>query len=756
MRKNPYKFLDPLDPVEDCTVFIARREETDTVIEGLNKGEYWVVIGPAQIGKTTFLRQVAYENTGVYSIYLDLSNSPSNMETFYKWLIDRLIELVPQNFISSFRTKRLYRKWKDSISEADFFNFFRIFKPEIKFKMKRVVFLFDEIENMPVLDDFLRLWEKIHTARTDKKGKAFRKYSMIMTGSLTLREQKVGFGLLFSIPQILYLKDFSYEQSRQLIDEPFRQSGISIDEKAKAKLINSLNGNPQMLQQCCYFLVEHAFDKQPPLTENDADAALAHVLKENPVFTTLAQDIKTRKPLYDMVQRLLKGEHVKYSSFKEFYYSYAGAIVEGPDLLCAIRNRLFEEFLTTALEKKKPIVSPRNLLIKEPSDDEFIDNKKKNPMPCAIKQLQVRNYHGIIDTGINLPIDARWIFLTGENAYGKTILLRALTIGLFGPRDQNTILWNPDINSEIGVEIYYNDDSLINNIGFSGVKPFSFSYFAAYGPSRLEIQSERTSGEIKGRSAKTYSIFNSDGVSLNIERELLLWYLKGDPRFETVKAILLSLLPHGADIGPNKEKDGIEYTEKENDEDGGAAFVPLPFHELAAGNKSIIAMVGDLLIRFYKEYENDGKKEVAPMDFEGIVIIDELDLHLHPKWMRRLPRLLSNLFPKIQFIASTHSEIPILGAPKGSIFLKVTRTREKGIQVERLDLDIKNLLPHHLLTSPIFDLDKEIYPESNERLADMKTSENYYKALESDEIMADLRKFEESDRDFPGDLFEPD
>ena len=70
-------------------------------------------------------------------------------------------------------------------------------------------------------------------------------------------------------------------------------------------------------------------------------------------------------------------------------------------------------------------------------------------MPCAVKQLQVRNYHSIIETGIHLPVDARWVFLTGENDYGKTAILRALTIGLFGIRDQNTILLDPDSKSEI-------------------------------------------------------------------------------------------------------------------------------------------------------------------------------------------------------------------------------------------------------------------------------------------------------------------
>lgn len=781
MRENPYKYTGPLDPVADRTVFIPRSEDIGRFIEGLNKGEYWVVVGPAHVGKTTFLRHVAYENNHAYNISLDLTESLRDLETFYKWLIKQLIERVPQDLIAKLKAKEQYLNLESPISTLDLLHFLKNFPAADR----QIVLFLDDVENMPFLKEFLHIWRTIQAQKLEVT--AFCKYSIIMTGSLKLVEQTVGFGSpLANIAKTLYLSDFSYPQSRQLIDEPFKHSGISIDDKAKEKLIDSLKGHPRMLQQSCHFLVQRAFEKNEHLTEKDVDDALAYVREENPVLITLAQDIKTRNRLSNLIKRLLKGEHVEYSSFEELSYAAAGAIVEGPDSYCVIRNRLFEEFLKDTLEKKKPVTFPVDAMIKKKSEDVYLDNNRKSPMPFAIKQIQVRNYHGIIDTGINLPIDARWIFLTGENAFGKTALLRAITIGLHGPTDQGTILLNPEkersnkfslqgqknqkksltdsekeceneYDSKIGVEIYYKNDSLIHNVGCPGVKPSSFGYFAAYGSSRLEIQSNRTANEITGRSARTYSIFNTDGVSLNIERELVFWFLKKDPRYETVKSILLSLLPHGADITVDAENNEILYTEKENEEDGGGFFEPIPFQKLAAGNKGIISMVGDLLIRFYKEYESDGLRDIDPVDFEGIVLIDELDLHLHPKWMRRLPKLLSDIFPKIQFIAATHSEIPILGAPKDSIFLKVTRTEEKGIQVERVDLDIKNLLPHHLLTSPIFGLDKEIYPASNERLADMKTSENYYKALEFEEsqIMDDLRKFEESDRDFPDDLFEP-
>ncbi|OAD21889.1 ATPase, partial [Candidatus Thiomargarita nelsonii] len=160
---------------------------------------------------------------------------------------------------------------------------------------------------------------------------------------------------------------------------------------------------------------------------------------------------------------------------------------------------------------------------------------------------------------------------------------------------------------------------------------------------------------------------------------------------------------------------------------------------------------GDLLIRFYQQqpYVND------PNEFCGLVLIDELDLHFHPKLQRRLPKLLSDVFPQVQFIVSTHSVIPFLGAPANSVFLKVTRNKTAGIQLERINIEIQNLLPNSILTSPIFDLDgEEITQENNKNMDDIRMEDTYDEIESVDKIKARLKAFEESGRDFPDDLFE--
>ena len=374
----------------------------------------------------------------------------------------------------------------------------------------------------------------------------------------------------------------------------------------------------------------------------------------------------------------------------------------------------------------------------------FFNEAKTEALPCAIKQIQIEDYHGIIKTSVTgIPIDTQWIFLTGENGFGKTAILQAIAIGLFGKKDGQEILMESDCR--IGIEFKNRGKNQINNIGGSKFK--QFSDFAAYGPSRFELQSKESQNQVDRKSAVTYSLFNTDGNLLNIEYELLKSHFRKKSRHEIIKNALIKILPYIADIQVN-DNDEIVYIEKESG-DSKETYKPLPFKNLASGHKNIVAMIGDMLVRFYEKQPDVS----GPEDFCGIVLIDELDAHLHPKWQRELPRLLSDTFPKIQFIASTHSVIPFLGAPENSVFLKVVRNKEEGIRIERLDIDIKNLLPNTILTSPLFDLEK-ITQRNIRDISEARTEDTYDQMKKNDEIGARPKAFEESDRDFPDDLFE--
>jgi hypothetical protein len=122
------------------------------------------------------------------------------------------------------------------------------------------------------------------------------------------------------------------------------------------------------------------------------------------------------------------------------------------------------------------------------------------------------------------------------------------------------------------------------------------------------------------------------------------------------------------------------------------------FYQLSSGTKSFCALIIDLLLTL-KEQQPDVSD---PAKYKGIVIVDEIDLHLHPSMQKEIVFQLSETFPLIQFILSTHSPMSMLGAPKNSLFYRVTRSADEGIRTELLDIDVTNLNPNLILTSPIF------------------------------------------------------
>ncbi|VVB90829.1 DNA double-strand break repair Rad50 ATPase [uncultured archaeon] len=90
----------------------------------------------------------------------------------------------------------------------------------------------------------------------------------------------------------------------------------------------------------------------------------------------------------------------------------------------------------------------------------------------------------------------------------------------------------------------------------------------------------------------------------------------------------------------------------------------LTVNQLSGGEKSLIAMIGDLARRM--AIANPASTE--PLLGSGIVLIDEIDLHLHPKWQRMIVINLLKVFPNCQFIISTHSPHVITNIQPESLF----------------------------------------------------------------------------------------
>ena len=73
--------------------------------------------------------------------------------------------------------------------------------------------------------------------------------------------------------------------------------------------------------------------------------------------------------------------------------------------------------------------------------------------------------------------------------------------------------------------------------------------------------------------------------------------------------------------------------------------------QLSDGEKCLLATVGDLARRLAIASPDSA----SPLQERGVVLIDEVDLHLHPRWQRRVVPALQRTFPNCQFIVTTHS-----------------------------------------------------------------------------------------------------
>ncbi len=132
--------------------------------------------------------------------------------------------------------------------------------------------------------------------------------------------------------------------------------------------------------------------------------------------------------------------------------------------------------------------------------------------------------------------------------------------------------------------------------------------------------------------------------------------------------------------------------------------------QLSDGYQSIMSWTGDLVSRLVGAFP----KTENFLDQEGIVLIDEVDLHLHPTWQRKILNQLRQTFPKIQFIVTTHSPLVAASAKEGELF--VLKHEQNKVVVEP-ELSVQGWRVDQILTSSLFDLDTTRDPETEQQLA---------------------------------------
>lgn len=307
-----------------------------------------------------------------------------------------------------------------------------------------------------------------------------------------------------------------------------------------------------------------------------------------------------------------------------------------------------------------------------------------------IESFSIQNYKCIKD----LAVDCRgadgeikqWTVLLGENNTGKTNVLRALT--LLRPLESEveieydgnksiTIKYMPlssptDLNANI---IAMATDKEWGVDGFSRVDPLDLNIYG-YGVSRYPARTALSERE----GDPTDTLFYSNARLTDFQEWLLqLDYSqksgseKSQKRLEKMHDLVRSdLFPGVTDFSFKKDGDNehvvvVFSAGKDGD---------MRFDELGFGYQTTLTWLADFckqMFELYPDAEN-------PLHEEAVVLVDEIDLHLHPKWQRDLVPTLSKIFPNVQFIVTTHS--PHVLQSMGDVNLYVLRRNAESGEIE--------------------------------------------------------------------------
>lgn len=331
-----------------------------------------------------------------------------------------------------------------------------------------------------------------------------------------------------------------------------------------------------------------------------------------------------------------------------------------------------------------------------------------------LQSVKLSNIRSIDDLTWELPEPrAGWNVIVGDNGAGKSTFLRAIALALVGPNEaaalrQNWDEWLRAGESRGGISIHADYDK--NYDQYTGTGRQSEKYYltatllftrseagvalgrgpgrdydrtfwstgsgwfsASYGPFRRFTGGDKDQEKLyyaRPKLARHLSVFGeSVALSECLEWLKLLQFkkLEGDPEGNLLDPLRQFInqpgfLPHDTRLESISSK-GVVFR------DGNQCEVAI--EQLSDGFRSILSMTLELIRQLaatfgstHRVFSPDATQVTVP----GVVLIDEIDAHLHPAWQRRIGPWLSSHFPRLQFIVTTHSPFICQAAEVGTIF----------------------------------------------------------------------------------------
>lgn len=315
--------------------------------------------------------------------------------------------------------------------------------------------------------------------------------------------------------------------------------------------------------------------------------------------------------------------------------------------------------------------------------------------PVRIQKIELRDIGGIrkLSIPLNQPASelGQWTVILGPNGSGKTTILRSMVLALrnvknpsIWPKGSFGIAWQRiqnvaergGVDSSISITL---GDGVEHRTAFrtgSGLSvsqlpeqtgPQLFPIFA-YGCRRGSALGGRSRQvNLEDDSGPEVATLFDEGADL-IQAETWLISLEGDinknPRSKLVYDALISALKALLNVSEIYVGEQRLWAVE-------ASGVRVPFSSLSDGYLTQAGWFLDLVARWLRLAEQDGID--VDLDFlsrmRGLVLIDEIDLHLHPQWQTEIIARTRKLLPQMSFVVTTHNPLTLVGARAEEIFV---------------------------------------------------------------------------------------